>query len=313
MRKNIIPLLLALSFMACKSEDDGPPPNPFDVHIEVPDSPEVVPDSNSLVGLHKYIFTQSCAVPGCHDGAFEPDFRTVQSTYSTLVFHPVIKNTQDGRFNMRVKPFDIDESWLHYRVTTSDQTLGRMPLYDNPLTAGQVAAIEQWIMAGAPDMFGNVSALPNTQPQFLGLAAFLHFGPVEYRVDTIRDDIFAPFGTLDNHSLTIWLRVEDDSTATGDLGINEMLFSDNPFDFSQARIIKASYHPSPKIVQDFYAEGEDADFHWSITVNTNSFPPNALTYMRYRTADGSHTETYEFPTENQGIGWQFYMSFFVAQ
>jgi hypothetical protein len=275
--------------------------------------PPVEPDSASLVGLHKFIFSQSCAVPGCHDGAFEPDFRTVQSTYSTLVFHPVIKNTQDGRFQVRVKPFSVAESWLHHRVTTNDQVLGRMPLYDNQLSAGQVQAIEDWINAGAPDMFGHVSALPNTQPQFGGVAAFIPFGPIEYRVDTTRDDVFAPFGTLNNQIMSIWIRVVDDSTQTSDLLVNELLFSDDPYDFSNAKTVKATYSSTPKIVKDFYGQGQDADFYWKVNINTATLTPNAITYMRYRVEDGSHAETFEFPSADQGIGWQFYMSFFVVQ
>lgn len=313
MKKYILSIVVLLLFFAACKNDDTPPPNPFDVVIEVPDTDPVEPDSVSLVGLHKFIFSQSCAVPGCHDGAFEPDFRTVQSTYSTLVFQPVIKNTPDGRYEVRVKPFSVAESWLHHRVTTEDQVLGRMPLYDNPLTPGQVRAIEDWITAGAPDMFGNVSALPNTQPQFLGVAAFISFGPVEFRVDTTRDDVFAPFGTLNNREMTLWIRVEDDSTAISDLQINEVQFSDDPYDFSNATTVKATYSATPKIVEDFYGPGEDADFYWNVKVNTGTLSPNAISYMRYRVTDGDHAETFEFPTTDQGIGWQFYMSFFVVQ
>lgn len=312
MKKYTYSIIILLFLISCKNGDDMPPPNPFDVTIDIPDMPSVEPDSASLVGLHKFIFSQSCAVPGCHDGAFEPDFRTVQSTYSTLVFQPVIKNTQDGRFNVRVKPFSVAESWLHNRVTTEDQVLGRMPLYDNQLTSGQVKSIEDWINAGAPDMFGHVSALPNTQPQFLGIAAFIPFGPIDYRVDTTRDDLFAPFGTLNNSNLSIWFQVEDDSTRTGDLQVNEVLFSDDPYDFSNAKMIQATYSSTPKIVEDFYGQGQDADFYWKVEINTGTLTPNAITYMRYRVEDGDHMETFEFPSADQGIGWQFYMSFFVV-
>ena len=314
MKKYILPIILILALAACKNPDDAPPPNPFDVEIDMPEVPPVEPDSSSLIGLHKFIFSQSCAVPGCHDGAFEPDFRTVQSSYSTLVFQPVIKNTQDGRFNVRVKPFSIEESWLHHRVTTDDQVLGRMPLYDNQLTDAQVKSIEDWIMAGAPDMFGNASALPNTQPQFWGVAAFMQIGPgpFEYRVDTTRDETFSPFGSLNNSELDIWIRVIDDSTAIGDLQVNEVLFSDDPYDFSNARKVDAVYSASPKIVKDFYGTGQDGDFHWKVRINTGNFPANAVTYMKYRVSDGDHAEPFEFPTIDQGIGWQFYMSFYVA-
>jgi hypothetical protein len=280
-KKYLFPLLLILALAACKKGEDLPPPNPFDAVIEPPDMPVPEPDSASLLGLHKFIFSQSCSVPGCHDGSFEPDFRTVQSSYSTLVFQPVIKNTPDQRFAYRVKPFSLAESWLHNRVTTEDQVLGRMPLYDNPLTSGQVQALESWIRAGAPDMFGNVSSLPNTQPQFLGLAAFLSFGPVDIRVDSIRDEMFSPFGTLSGRDLTIWLRLEDDSTEVAALGLNELAFSDDPFDFSSARTEVATYSSTPKIVSDFDGPGQDAAFHWKVTVNTGDFPVNALTYLRY--------------------------------
>ncbi|MBK7268515.1 MAG: hypothetical protein IPI07_03030, partial [Flavobacteriales bacterium] len=29
---------------------------------------------------------------GCHDGTFEPEFRTIASAYNSLVYHPVIAN-----------------------------------------------------------------------------------------------------------------------------------------------------------------------------------------------------------------------------
>ncbi|MEM6347295.1 MAG: hypothetical protein AAF927_25620, partial [Bacteroidota bacterium] len=87
--KNIVFYIAVLAsvFASCERLDPTPPPNPFDeIVYPEPPAPLPEPDSSSIVGLHKFIFSQSCAVPGCHDGAFEPDFRTVQSTYSTLVF-----------------------------------------------------------------------------------------------------------------------------------------------------------------------------------------------------------------------------------
>lgn len=306
-------LIISALLSSCKSGDDGPPINPFDIPLPPPDMIAPPPDSSSIVGLHAYIFSKSCAVPGCHDGSFEPDFRTVQSSYSTLVFHPVVKNNAQNSYEVRVKPFDTDASWLFNRVTTDDQILGRMPLYDNPLTSGQIQSIKNWIGAGAPDMFGQVSALPNTQPQFEGVAAFLDFSGFEVRVDTIRDGDFAPFGVLRNRNLTMWFAVQDDSTALQDLANSTVYFSADPFDFANATTENMTYSSTAKVVPDFFGPGREGRFHWNLTVNTGSFPANALTYFRYSVEDGDHSEPLVFPTSAQGIGFQLYMSFYVAQ
>ena len=157
MKKYLILSFILVAFLSSCEENVGPPENPFDdidytggIVIDMPN-----PDSASLVGLHTYIFSQSCSVPGCHDGSFEPDFRTVQSTYSSLVYQPVVKNDEDGNFEFRVIPRNPEASWLYFRVTTDNSVIGRMPLYDNPLTEGQVDALKEWINKGAPDIFGN--------------------------------------------------------------------------------------------------------------------------------------------------------------
>lgn len=319
----LLPLLgLLVLFSACEPTDVTPPENPFDkIVYPEPPMPLPEPDSASLVGLHKYIFSQSCAVPGCHDGNFEPDFRTVQSTYSSLVFQPVIKNTTGGDFEYRLLPNDPEASWLYYRVTTDDQLLGRMPLYDNPLTAGQVKSLRDWINAGAPDMFGNVSTFPDRQPNFSGLAAFLQFGGgVEYRVDTVRGgQAFNPFGTLPNRDMTLWFALEDDSTALGDLQSTRVQFSEKLDDFSQALSVNAQYSPTPKLVPDFFGAGKDGLFYWSVTVNTSAVPAAPIepggpeiSFMRLLTNDGNHADDYQFPSETQPIEFKLYMSFFLA-
>lgn len=319
-----LPLLLvgSLFFTACEPTEVTLPENPFDkIVYPEPPMPLPEPDSASLVGLHKFIFSQSCAVPGCHDGNFEPDFRTVQSTYSSLVYQPVIKNTPQGTFSQRVVPFDPEASWLYYRVTTEDQTLGRMPLYDNALTAGQLKAIRTWIEQGAPDMFGNASSLPDRQPTFSGLVAFLDLGGgIEYRVDTIRGgQPFNPFGTLPNKDMTIWLALSDDSSAVSELQNTRLLFSDQLDDFSQAQSISAQYQPTPKVVPNFFGPGKDGLFYWAVRCNTSAVPSApvepggpAISFMRLLTSDGNHAEDFQFPKANQPIEFKLYMSFFLV-
>lgn len=307
--------LSGLFFSACQPDDTPPPPNPYDlVNYGEPPVPLPQPDSGTLVGLHTYIFSQSCAVPGCHDGNFEPDFRTVQSTYSTLVFQPVVKNNTAQSYVYRVLPFDVGGSWLYNRITTDDQTLGRMPLYDNPLTPGQVKAVEKWINAGAPDMFGNVSSLPNTQPQFTAMAAFADFNGVEYRIDTIRGgNTFNPFASLKNLNVTIWVAVSDDSTATAALKNSRMRFSEAFDSFgSSATQITAVYSATPKLIPNWYGTGNTAELHWKITFNTNIFPVGKVTFFRFYTNDGTHSEDFEFPRNTHPNELKTFMSFYIV-
>src|SRR5881392_1918465 len=82
-------ILVDLFINGCKKEP-VPLVNPYDgVNYKIDSASQAVPDPNSIVGLHKNIFSTRCALPGCHDGTFEPDYRTVQSTFSTLVYQPV--------------------------------------------------------------------------------------------------------------------------------------------------------------------------------------------------------------------------------
>ena len=315
--KSFLHVLIAFSLtilLAACHEETPPPPNPFDsIDYTVPTVEVPQPDSNSLVGLHTYIFSQSCAVPGCHDGSFEPDFRTVQSTYSTLVYQPVIKNDLAGSYEFRVKPGDYQASWLYNRVTTDDQTLGRMPLYDNPLTSGQLKALREWIEAGAPDMFGNPSAYPNTQPAFAGMVAFIDFGGLDYRVDTIRgNNNFNPFGTLKNQKMTIWMAMNDDSTNVKDLTDTKILFSSDPDDFSSAIELDAVYSSSPKVIPNWYGTGNDVVFNWKVELQTNNFPAGEITYFRFYTDDGNHSELFEFPAKQNPPEFKFFMSFYIV-
>ncbi|MEZ4828692.1 MAG: hypothetical protein R3C61_20770 [Bacteroidia bacterium] len=304
----------AFGLTSCQPDETLPPPNPYDlVNYGEPPVPLPQPDSGSLVGLHTYIFSKSCAVPGCHDGNFEPDFRTVQSTYATMVYQPVVKNNTAQSYVYRVVPFNTEESWLYNRITTDDQTLGRMPLYDNPLTPGQLKAVRDWINAGAPDMFGNVSAFPNTQPQFTGMAAFASIGGIEYRIDTIRGgNTFNPFASLKNLDVTIWMGVQDDSTAINALQNSRVRFSEMYDDFANATQVAATYSATPKTIPNWYGTGNTVQLHWKVTFNTNMFAPGAVTFFRFYTNDGTHGEDFEFPRSNHPNEFKTFMSFYIV-
>ncbi|MEI7803023.1 MAG: hypothetical protein WCI97_10285, partial [Bacteroidota bacterium] len=83
-KKIFFALTLTIVIFSCKKKvttvEGTIPDNPYDtVNYDETGIPEVPIDSNSFLGIHKYILSKKCGVPGCHDGNFEPDFRTVQS------------------------------------------------------------------------------------------------------------------------------------------------------------------------------------------------------------------------------------------
>jgi len=165
----------------CKPEA---PPNPYDgleppvqeVDLYVPALP-----ADNFAWLHQQIFAPTCANSGCHDGTFEPDFRTVGSSWNTLVNHPVIANDANMSFSRRVVPGNVDASFLHERLTLEiPNTSGMMPLEVdedsdyNERREEYISAIATWIAAGAPDINGNVASADGSSlpPQIHGFAAF---------------------------------------------------------------------------------------------------------------------------------------------
>lgn len=155
--------------------DDLPPP--LDLGgLPVPPLPE-----GNFAWLHQQVFAPTCANSGCHDGTFEPDFRTVGSSWNTLVNHPVTANDAAMSFSRRVEPGNVEASFLHERLTTEiPNTSGMMPLevddesdYD-ARREEYIAAIVQWINAGAPDINGNPAPVDGSSlpPQIHGFAVF---------------------------------------------------------------------------------------------------------------------------------------------
>lgn len=93
----LTPIVIALLSLISSCNDDGgdiekPFPNGKDTVIVLKDTWNY----NTIQGLHAGLFKPTCANSGCHDGNFEPDFRTVESSYYSLVQQPVIKRTSLG-------------------------------------------------------------------------------------------------------------------------------------------------------------------------------------------------------------------------
>ncbi len=153
--KNIFILLFFLLLLACQKDEHI---NPYDnVQVEEETIEEVEDlDPTSLEGLHASVFRPTCANSGCHDGTFEPDFRTINSTYNTLINQPIIKNDPQGSYTYRVIPGNSQQSQLMARLTVDiDGQSGIMPLVTEPDSDWPEKAndyidnIKTWIDAGA--------------------------------------------------------------------------------------------------------------------------------------------------------------------
>lgn len=168
--KRIIPILfIALFISSCKKEEAAPE-NPYD-NVNYQEGTELVDtlDPNGIVAIHRDILLPKCSTPGCHDGTFEPDFRTAMSSYSTLVYHKIVKNNPDNAYEYRVIPYDTTNSVFQKRLTwqTFANTNDRMP-QDNigvGLPKDDLDRISNWILNGAQDPEGYVAQIPNTQPK----------------------------------------------------------------------------------------------------------------------------------------------------
>lgn len=315
----VITLLIAFS---CKKEvvriePDSNVDNPYD-DIDYGNNPDQIPiDSASYLGLHKFIFEPKCAVPACHDGAFEPDFRTIQGSYNQLVFHNVIKNNQTNSFTYRVVPGDTAMSWLHERVTTNNQTLGRMPLYDNALSSQELKNLETWILNGAKDIFGNTPSIPDFQPTTGGFLAFLN-DTSGIRLDTARANIIAPMQLPQNSTVQLWFLLYD-TDASGNfipgafLTHNKIKISNNLYNFSgsaeQPLVVRAP--TSPMMLPVAFNPNINAPYYHSYTLNTANFNVGETYYMRIYVKDANHTNITELPENGSQIYLLTYFSFIV--
>jgi hypothetical protein len=296
-------IVLALMVNGCK-KDKPLPDNPYD-SVDYGENKKPVDTLNpaSFVNIHKKILATKCAMPGCHDGHFEPDLRSVQSSYYTMVYQPVTKQLQPWKF--RVTPGDTALSWLWQRinhemiVSGTDTSQGRMPLYSSKLTAAELKNISDWILNGAKDMFGETPAFPDYEPEVQGYLAFNQ--TFNYRYDTIRINgvYYNPFIVDQNIVINLLVGVTDDFTPISQLVNTRMRFSKHPDNFSTAQTVQGAF---------FSFGGTEA---WRITFNTNLFQPGDTIYMRFYTNDGARPYDTETPTDNLILPYKTYWSFYI--
>lgn len=303
-------ILAMFVLLACRKE-----PNPFAVEDTTASNPSVeqLPQGN-FAWLHQRIFKPTCAQSGCHDGTFEPEFRTISGAYNSLVFHPVITNDQGGNFTYRVVPGDVDASLLHERMTVFiPNTSGIMPLSvppgsDWPLNNGSyIDILEQWIISGAPDMFGNLPDPGDLEPQVIGLLAFpagAQTGPYPRGTDPGVQPIEVPAVAID-----VWFAFQDDAVAPLNLQYNKFKIStsSNAFDTVPEQPLVVGNGPSGP---DF--GGATTVFTHKAAIDLAGAAPGTYYFLRTYVNDGAHTDPTEVPDDGTGPPMKDYFTLIVV-
>lgn len=302
---NVILILLSLVaiLLGC-SKWEPLPSNPFnniDRTVENNTTYQAVLPT-SFLGIYQNILHPKCAVPGCHDGHFEPDFRTIESSYNTLVYHKILKNNADSTFTYRVLPGNKAMSVLYERITNCcfvNQN-DRMP-QDNigvPLPQVDIDNIGIWIQNGAKDMFDQPAPEINYRPNVIG---FIALNSSFQRIDTNRVGgvFYNSFIAPANQNVIIWVLVSDDKTPVSQLQNTRLKISTHSDNFSNALTINGTY---------LNLSGNEL---WQFVFNTNSFATNTPMYMRFYTNDGDHATDTEMPTSNLIIQYKTYWSFII--
>lgn len=232
--------------------------------------------------MYDKIFKPSCAVAGCHDGSFEPNFTTIQSSYSTLVWHPVIKNDKEGSYEYRVVPGDTSLSVLHKRVTDCCfvDVNDRMPFYDKEgLSKAQLDLISKWILEGAKDILGNTPASNCYLPLLGNLEILIRPKEGEEKVvdQAIMNQLNEPlFLAIEEAAQTLVFRIPFVERPHLCLPVDSMTFELLAFEDVQRT------KRSPQLRKAMHIEGElllaelpigelksQVPYYWQLSVNAN--------------------------------------------
>jgi hypothetical protein len=308
-------LFFSVLILGC-SKEDVLPENPYDsVDYGNDNVTQDTLDINGITSIHKDILQPKCSTPGCHDGSFEPDFRTVMSSYATLVYHPILKNSIDSLYKYRVVPYDTNSSVLQKRLNlqTFANTNDRMP-QDNigfGLPQDDLDRISAWIENGAKDFQGNVAVLPNTEPllQYFWMIdgtgypvvpqPYVVFSNISNRIDQTGH---LPI-VLDT-GLTCYIipSISDDSTSLGDMTKVTLEMSYIKDDFS-----------SPfKTLPASFTSGTYESWNNLFEID-NTYLTDTIIYMRYVMNDGDHVTDASFPRSDSPEWYKTFWSIYISK
>lgn len=294
--------VIALVFLFGCQKD---PENPYaEIQAVVVDNPDVddLPEGN-FAWLHGKVFLPTCANSGCHDGTFEPEFLTISSAYNSLVNHDVIANDAAFSFDYRVVPGNVNASFLHERLTNNiPNTSGVMPLSLEPdsdwedLQDYYIGQIEDWIAAGAPDMFGQMpgDAGADLPPQVDGIVIF----PTGNTTDAYqRDPESAGVSPIlvEAAPIDLWFRVTDDNTAPAALTSTEMRYGESLSTFETTSVPAPLSIAGPITAPNL--NNVSSDYQYRATIDLTGIASGTTFFIRSYWDDGVQSGITEIPNE----------------
>lgn len=295
----IFSFIVCLS-ISCTKESVTTSPNAYDKSKKPPDDTtgQFTVDSSSFQFLYYNVFSITCANSGCHDGNFQPDFRTMYSSYNTLVRHSVIQNDAQNSFKFRVEPYNVEKSVLHERLTAfMPNSSGIMPLSIDSgsswLTDSSTfkKLIFDWIKRGAPDAYGNLPGPTNFSPQVTGMAVFPSgntTNPYQRLQGSTSPVSIPPFSPVD-----VWFAFEDDKTPSADFKLTKVRSSYQLFDFTPSTEYSLAKQ-SPISGLDF--ENNNVSFTHKATMNFPDDTIGVFIHLRTYLRDGEQADTTEIPS-----------------
>jgi len=244
-------------------------------------------DINSIQGIHFHIFKPTCSNSGCHDGTFEPDFRTVESSYNSLVNIPVVKadSSVPGQFMLRVEPGNAGNSMILRRCRVDlGGNSGIMPLSVDPgndwdtKKEEYLVRIEKWINDGAKDQFGNAVPPKDLKPQMAGMV--VKAGATTFTRSSNYNPVEVPVGT---GNVTVYFSYLDDKTAQNQFTSTTADTSQNPDLFTTGSQVNMTKLGSALNMPGLF--GIDRDYWYSINLNVSSFQAGQVIWFRTTVSD----------------------------
>jgi hypothetical protein len=287
-----------VAFVACKKTTGPAVENPYDKVVIVKDTSGTknkTPDPSSIEGLHLNLFAPTCANSGCHDGTFEPDFRTVQSTFASLVNQKPIKNDLAGTFAARVVPGNADASMLIYRMTIDlGGNSGIMPLVIDPGSDyaskkdQHLDNLKKWINNGAKDMNGNSSPVVDFPPLILGVQGLIGGSPLS------RGGKYEPLYCSAGQSFELWFSLTDDKVNQSALTGMKINWSTDPSQYNPANE-KPLQAATVKMMPGLYSGS--VSYAWYYPFDGSGLKKDDVIWFRITCSDGTNIN-YELPNNN---------------
>jgi hypothetical protein len=305
--RGLIIFIVMIFFFSCKEDI-----NPFDFNgsdIISNDDTLYFLDPTSFSALHNNIFSPTCANSGCHDGNFEPDFRTIESSYNSLVYQPVIKNDINNSFSYRVDPGNSTKSVLYHRLIVDiDGISGIMPLsaeynpehywYDHEIE--YINNVQDWIDDGAKDIFGNLPQLPNDIPLGRGMIVF-ESGQINNPLSrNLQNGTVLVSNSLD--SIDIWFSIVDDVLSSNQLTFNKIKLSSSLHNFSNISEENLIVENTPINELGFFSTNNLESFFHNYTLDLSVYNPGDIIYVKIYVQDDMNPIT-EIP--NNGAPFSF--------